>query len=77
MFNLLIPRFNVSDRLPNAFAEAAREPESVATAVALREDIKFLRTRGIERRRNRPKDRCACVDGGSEYKGYAKPKPSC
>jgi hypothetical protein len=49
MFNLLIPRFNVSDRLPNAFAEAAREAEAIAAAVSLPENIKFQRARGLIR----------------------------
>jgi hypothetical protein len=49
MFNLPIPRFDPSDRLHNAIAEAAREAQSIAAAVALPENTKFQRARGLIR----------------------------
>jgi hypothetical protein len=49
MFNLPIPRFNPADRLHTAIAEAAREAEAIAATVALPENIKFQRARGLVR----------------------------
>jgi hypothetical protein len=49
MFNLPIPRFSPSNPLHNAIAEAAREAETIATSVALPENIKFQRARGLIR----------------------------
>jgi hypothetical protein len=41
MFSLPIPRFNESDRLHNAIAEATREAETIAASVPLPENTKF------------------------------------
>jgi N-6 DNA Methylase len=49
MFNLPIPRFNQSDRLHNAIAEAAREAETIAARVPLPENVKFQRARSLIR----------------------------
>jgi hypothetical protein len=49
MFNLPIPRFDASDRLHNAIAEAAGEAEVIAASVPLPENIKFQRARGLVR----------------------------
>jgi hypothetical protein len=49
MFNLPIPRFDASDLLHNAIAEAAREAETIAASVPLAEGVKFQRARGLIR----------------------------
>ncbi len=49
MFNLPIPRFDASDPLHNAIADAAREAETIAARVPLPENIKFQRARGLVR----------------------------
>jgi hypothetical protein len=49
MFNLPIPRFDPKNRLHLALAEAAREAEKIAAAVALPENIKFQRARSLIR----------------------------
>jgi len=49
MFNLPIPRFDATDPLHNAIAEAAREAETIAASVPLPENIKFQRARGLIR----------------------------
>ena len=49
MFNLPIPRFDATDPLHNAIADAAREAGVLAATVALTENIKFQRARGLIR----------------------------
>ena len=49
MFNLPIPRFDATDPLHNAIADAAREAEALAASVPLPENIKFQRARGLVR----------------------------
>jgi hypothetical protein len=49
MFNLPIPRFDPTDPLHIAIAEAAREAETIAAAVPLPASIKFQRARGLVR----------------------------
>jgi len=49
MFNLPIPRFDATDPLHNAIADAAREAEALAASVPLPGNIKFQRARGLIR----------------------------
>lgn len=60
MFNLPIPRFKASHPLHIAIAEAAREAEAIAAAVALPENIKFQRAGGLVR--------AALMDAGTAQK---------
>lgn len=49
IFNLPIPRFDASNLLHNAIAEAARDAETFAACVPLPENINFQRARGLIR----------------------------
>jgi hypothetical protein len=49
IFNLPIPRFDLSDPLHNAIAGAAREAEVIAASLLLPGNIKFQRARGLVR----------------------------
>ncbi len=49
MFNLPIPRFDATNPLHNAIAEAARGAEAIAASVPLPENVKFQRARGLIR----------------------------
>jgi hypothetical protein len=49
MFNLPIPRFDATDKLHRALAEAAGKAEKSAAAVELPEGVRFQRARGLVR----------------------------
>lgn len=49
IFNLPIPRFNAATKLHKALAEAAREAEALAAAVALPDGVRFQRARSLVR----------------------------